>query len=148
HAGAPWRALLWPPPPRTTRCRELFTCRSPSPLATSSAYSPYESRHHSPTLPSTSCRPNPVGGDVPIGACDDQPSCFEASCPGSRGSKSPMLITPSQSSACSPVHKIVVVPARSAYSHCASVGSASPSRRHVSLHSNQLTSSTGCSSGF
>src|SRR5258707_12799997 len=57
-----------------------------------------------------------------------------------------MLAAPVRDSGVVPVHHGVVVPARAADSHCASVGTVSPSWRVSCMHAFQSTDSTGFSS--
>src|SRR5262249_31792490 len=108
------------------------------------------STHHSSTFPITSCRPYGFARYEPISACAVLPSSKFFSqllqC-------SPLCVFPKESATfaapfsdatSAPVQYTLSVPARAAHSHCASLGSARPSRFAACMQSFQLTFSTGC----
>ena len=102
-------------PPRYTRCQPLA-----GPLGSVTdpeGYSPYQSEHHSHTLPCMSYKTHALAGYVPTGDVFSRFGPFVSV---------PYGLVPSQL-ACLPFNWLpklngVIVPARHAYSHSASVG--------------------------
>src|SRR5678815_3443248 len=110
------------------------------------------SRHHSITFPCTSWSPKALGRNDPIGAGSSKPS-------SSHSASAPPLFPPTSAALArfakpfkldgvAPLDHGVTVPARAAYSHCASLGNARPSCAISVEHSVQLTFPTGCRGAF